>query len=229
MQFLYPVPKTLTITQTFQQHVAAARTNNWQNYNGGIDWAAPMGTIVVASQAGTVTVSQCDATGYGTHVRIMHADGYLTIYGHLQGYTVKVGDKVSAGQKIGLTDNTGFSTGPHIHFELRKNNIAVDPASLLVDKFSASTPATPTAPWFPPALPDPICVRLTKDVTDGLLIRDAPTSMGKAVGKLEPSTTIPVLGFKVQSNLEVWCEVGWHQYIAFRHPNYTYDLLEFLR
>jgi hypothetical protein len=131
MQFLFPVPASSIVTQSFAEHVHRAKVNNWTNYNGGIDWAVPSGSPIAAAQDGTVSIVRNDATGYGTHVRIQHAEGYLTIYGHLMDFNVRVGDKVKAGQVIGRSDNTGNSTGPHLHFELRKNNVAVDPAPLL--------------------------------------------------------------------------------------------------
>ncbi len=131
MEFMYPVPSNSIVTQNFTDHVRAARINHWENYNGGIDFAVGMGTVVVAAQDGTVSQVRRDATGYGTHVRIQHGEGYSTIYGHMMDFSVKAGQQVKMGQAIGLSGSTGNSTGPHVHFELRKNNIAVDPQKLL--------------------------------------------------------------------------------------------------
>ena len=131
MNFRYPVSATAPVTQTFAQHVLRANANGWSNYNGGIDWAIPTGSPVEAAQAGTVTVARADATGYGTHVRIQHGEGYLTIYGHGSKLLVKAGEKVEAGDVIMLSGNTGNSTGPHLHFELRHNGKAIDPQPLL--------------------------------------------------------------------------------------------------
>lgn len=131
MRFTFPVPAGSIVTQSFAEHVHRAKVNNWTNYNGGIDWAVSSGSPVLAAADGVVSAVRNDATGYGVHVRIQHDEGYLTIYAHLMDYNVRVGDKVKAGQVIGRSDNTGNSTGPHLHFELRKNNVAVDPAPLL--------------------------------------------------------------------------------------------------
>lgn len=95
-------------------------------YHKGIDWATPVGTAVGASSGGTVSRAGW-GSGYGYVVYIDHPDGRQTRYGHLSKVLVKVGDKVSQGQKIALSGNTGRSTGPHIHFELLINGSAVNP------------------------------------------------------------------------------------------------------
>ena len=143
MKFAYPVPINTPVTQDFAAHVLAAKVNHWTNYNGGIDWAVASGTPIVAAQAGTVTAVRRDATGYGNHVRIQHDESYVTIYGHMMDFAVKVGDKVKAGQVIGRSDNTGNSTGPHLHFELRKGSTPIDPAPLLIQEMEPSTPPAP--------------------------------------------------------------------------------------
>ncbi len=95
-------------------------------YHKGIDWATPVGTKVVASCGGTVAKAGW-GSGYGYVVYINHADGRQTRYGHLSKVLVKPGDKVSQGQKIALSGNTGRSTGPHVHFEILINGSQVDP------------------------------------------------------------------------------------------------------
>lgn len=96
----------------------------------GIDWATPIGTAVMASSGGTVTRAGW-GSGYGYVVYIQHADGRETRYGHLSKVLVSVGQKVSQGQKIALSGNTGRSTGPHLHFEIRINGQAVNPLNYL--------------------------------------------------------------------------------------------------
>ena len=149
MNFLFPVPAKSVITQTFTEHVNRAKKNGWCPqpgncpsgiyYYGGIDWAVPTGTPVIAAQAGRVVVARHDTGGYGSHIRIEHDDDYLTIYGHLKDFAVRVGDIVAAGQVIGSSDNTGNSTGSHLHFELRKGGEAVNPALLLVESLGENT------------------------------------------------------------------------------------------
>ncbi|MGN0335671.1 MAG: peptidoglycan DD-metalloendopeptidase family protein [Lachnospiraceae bacterium] len=92
----------------------------------GIDWGTPVGTAVMASSGGTVTVAGWQS-GYGYVVYISHPDGKQTRYGHLSKVLVSVGQKVTQGQKIALSGNTGRSTGPHLHFEIRVNGVAVNP------------------------------------------------------------------------------------------------------
>ena len=92
----------------------------------GIDLAAPRGTPVRTALDGVVHVV-ASATGYGLHVIVDHGGGLTTLYGHLDAVTVHDGDEVSAGDVIGVVGSTGNSTGPHLHFEVRRDGIAEDP------------------------------------------------------------------------------------------------------
>lgn len=93
----------------------------------GIDFRAPTGTRVYASKAGKVTYAARKG-GYGKTVSIQHEDNFSTSYGHLSRIYVSVGDFVRQGQVIGLTGNTGISTGPHLHFEIRYKGKSENPA-----------------------------------------------------------------------------------------------------
>ena len=92
----------------------------------GVDWGIPRGSSVVASSGGTVTKAGWGG-GYGYVVYIKHPGGAETRYAHLNKVLVSAGQTVKQGQKIALTGNTGVSTGPHLHFELRLNGTPVDP------------------------------------------------------------------------------------------------------
>ncbi|MCM1189694.1 MAG: M23 family metallopeptidase [bacterium] len=92
----------------------------------GVDWATATGTAVKASSGGTV-VKAGWVSGYGYAVYIDHPDGRQTRYGHLSRVLVSVGQKVKQGDRIALSGNTGNSTGPHLHFEMRINGVAVNP------------------------------------------------------------------------------------------------------
>ncbi|MCH6166095.1 M23 family metallopeptidase [Pseudonocardia alaniniphila] len=83
----------------------------------GLDIAAPIGTPIRVPIAGTV-ISSGPATGFGLWVRVRHADGTITVYGHINRSLVKVGQKVAAGQQIAEVGNRGQSTGPHLHIEV---------------------------------------------------------------------------------------------------------------
>ncbi|RUU12795.1 M23 family metallopeptidase [Mesorhizobium sp. USDA-HM6] len=94
----------------------------------GVDWAAPVGTPIMAAFDGEITF-QGDGGGYGNLVKITHANGRETRYAHMQKFAIAsgVGTKVKAGDVIGYIGTTGLSTGPHLHFELYQNGEAIDP------------------------------------------------------------------------------------------------------
>lgn len=108
----------------------SAPTRGASTNHKGVDWAVPIGTTVVASNAGTV-VHAGWASGYGYAVYINHSDGRQTRYGHLSKVLVKPGQTVSQGERIALSGNTGRSTGPHLHFEIRIGGSAVNPLKYL--------------------------------------------------------------------------------------------------
>jgi murein DD-endopeptidase MepM/ murein hydrolase activator NlpD len=96
----------------------------------GIDIAVPLGTTVRASGGGSVTAAGYD-TDYGLFVLLRHPSGYETMYGHMSRLVAAEGDDVQAGQVIGLSGNSGRSTAPHLHFEIRRDNKSVDPLDLV--------------------------------------------------------------------------------------------------
>ena len=96
----------------------------------GLDIAVPEGTEVRASGGGLV-VEVSETAEYGKMVRLAHPQGYETRYGHLSETRVRQGDRISLGTVVGLSGNTGRSTAPHLHFEVRKANAAVDPMTLI--------------------------------------------------------------------------------------------------
>lgn len=98
----------------------------WGKLHAGIDWATPIGTAVKASSSGTV-IRAGWYSGYGYCVDVQHANGMMTRYGHLSQILVSVGQKVSQNQKIALSGNSGDSTGPHLHFEIRINDVPKNP------------------------------------------------------------------------------------------------------
>ncbi|MDI3341741.1 MAG: peptidoglycan DD-metalloendopeptidase family protein [Sphaerobacter sp.] len=105
----------------------------------GIDIAVPAGTPVRATADGVVTVTD-DAGGYGKRVEIRHEDGTVTLYAHNDELLVRPGQSVRKGEVIALAGSTGASTGPHVHYEIRRNGQPVDPWPLL----SASAPPAAT-------------------------------------------------------------------------------------
>src|ERR1700733_6231573 len=96
-------------------------------FHAGLDFAAPQGTPIYATANGTVEVAGNTGNGYGNHVVINHGYGYSTLYGHMFKVKAKAGEKVKRGEVIGYVGSTGKSTGPHCHYEVRRNGVPVDP------------------------------------------------------------------------------------------------------
>ncbi len=96
------------------------------HWHSGIDLAAARGTPVMATLQGLATVLVA-ATGYGLHVIIDHGGGLSSLYGHLDTVLISSGDLVLGGEVIGTVGSTGNATGPHLHFEVRRDGIAEDP------------------------------------------------------------------------------------------------------
>ena len=103
------------------------------SWHHGIDFAGKYGNDVIAVGDGVVSWSG-DRYGYGNLVEIKHGNGYVTRYAHNQRNLVAVGDKVEQGQKIALMGSSGRSTGPHVHFEVRRNGKPVDPGKYVRDR-----------------------------------------------------------------------------------------------
>ena len=104
----------------------------WGRMHRGIDVAGPVGTPIVAAAPGTVTYSRWNSGGYGNLVEITHPDGSLTLYAHNHRNLVSEGEEVIQGQQIAEMGSTGFSTGPHVHFEIhRPGQGPTDPMAFL--------------------------------------------------------------------------------------------------
>jgi murein DD-endopeptidase MepM/ murein hydrolase activator NlpD len=97
----------------------------------GVDWGAPMGTPIYASGNGTIEKIGWEG-GYGRYIRIRHANGYATGYGHMSAFARNMaeGKKVRQGQVIGYVGSTGLSTGAHLHYEILINGRFVDPMKI---------------------------------------------------------------------------------------------------
>ncbi len=104
----------------YTRPVDGVRTQGLHGYNG-VDFGANVGTTVLAAAAGDVIIARSGGWngGYGNYIVISHANGTQTLYGHLSRIIVEQGDRVYRGQTIGYSGNTGKSTGPHLHFEVR--------------------------------------------------------------------------------------------------------------
>ncbi|MBE9040532.1 peptidoglycan DD-metalloendopeptidase family protein, partial [Oscillatoriales cyanobacterium LEGE 11467] len=104
----------------------------WGRMHQGIDIAGPVGTPIVAAASGVVSYSRWNSGGYGNLVEITHPDGSITLYAHNSRLLVNEGEEVAQGQQIAEMGSTGYSTGPHVHFELHPAGVgAVDPIAYL--------------------------------------------------------------------------------------------------
>lgn len=123
--FLYPLPYQVAITDSYgyRTHPVTGEKGKWHN---GVDFAAGSGTAIYATKSGTVTTA-LDSSIWGNYVVINHGDGFSSLYAHMQGLIVSVGDYVKQGQVIGYVGSTGLSTGPHLHFTIYYNGADVNP------------------------------------------------------------------------------------------------------
>jgi len=126
--FTYPLHRNV-ITSHFGMRKDPKNGN--LSFHGGLDLRANTGTTVIAALDGVVSVVS-ENWLYGKYIIITHSNGYKTLYGHLNAYSVKQGDRVARGRKIGESGNTGYSTGPHLHFGIYdRNNRMINPLELL--------------------------------------------------------------------------------------------------
>ena len=189
MNKLYcPCSPHFPVTQYFGENPQWYPATNGHN---GIDWGLPLHTPIYAAADGTVVRVSKDNTGYGNHIRIKHPNNFLTIYAHLDSYDwfeVCVSDDVVGGQLIGHSGNTGWSTGPHLHFEVRENGFAIDPAPLLTDCLPGQEPLPPTDPIFE--------LQIDQDTTPYLNIRTGPGTTYPIIDRYMPGEKVVVIGFE---------------------------------
>lgn len=119
-----PLARFSRISSTFGSRLHPIK-KTWRHHSG-VDYAAAHGTAVMAAGEGEVVSAGWNG-GYGKAVVIRHASGTETLYGHLSAYGVRAGQKVTAGRVIGNVGSTGQSTGPHLHYEVRRGGRPVDP------------------------------------------------------------------------------------------------------
>ena len=131
-RFIWPEPQA-QISQRFgpSTYWFEPAYGSYPHFHTGIDMVEPFGSPVFAADDGVVALTGASSSGYGNFVVIAHSGGLDTLYGHLSTALVKVGDKVTQGQAVGLEGSTGNSTGAHLHFELRINQKPVDPTPYL--------------------------------------------------------------------------------------------------
>jgi murein DD-endopeptidase MepM/ murein hydrolase activator NlpD len=99
-------------------------------FHNGLDIGVDPGTVVRAAMDGSVAETGYNSS-FGNYVILYHHAGWMSLYGHLQSVSVKEGQRVATGQKIAYSGNTGYSTGPHLHFSVFKNGRTVNPNNVL--------------------------------------------------------------------------------------------------
>jgi murein DD-endopeptidase MepM/ murein hydrolase activator NlpD len=125
------VPDAPPSAGNFVWPVGGYISQGFWNLHRAIDITGNQDDVVVASDAGTVVYAKWESSGYGNLVIVDHGNGYMTYYAHLYGFYVDVGDVVTQGKPLGVCGTTGRSTGPHLHFEIRKDGIHQHPLELL--------------------------------------------------------------------------------------------------
>ena len=102
----------------------------------GMDFSAKTGTEIYSTGDGVVSKVKRSKRGYGNYVKINHGFGYETLYAHMSKYIVKKGQKVKRGEVIGYVGNSGISTAPHLHYEVRKDNKKINPVNFYYNDLS---------------------------------------------------------------------------------------------
>jgi murein DD-endopeptidase MepM/ murein hydrolase activator NlpD len=125
-----PVPEAPAVVWPSDGPVTSEFGPRWGRLHNGFDIGVPIGAPVVSMSAGTVVEAGWQG-GYGQTVVVDHGGGLTTLYAHLSVLEVATGAWVEAGSQIALSGNTGRSTGPHLHFETRVDDVPVDPRGTL--------------------------------------------------------------------------------------------------
>ena len=217
----WPVEISSPISQRFGENPNAYAAFGLKGHNG-MDFAIPMGTPIGAAQGGVIDRNRYDPGGYGNYVRIKHTDGaYYTLYAHLDKSYVKEGQYIMAGVILGESGNTGNSTGPHLHFELRipghgvpGYNDAVDPLPFLNGGQIVVPPPTSND------LPAPTqsgTVLVTK-----LYLRQEPKALPPSIGSLPKGISVIVYELIKTPDGNVWARLGKEIYAAQLYNNNTY-------
>lgn len=127
-----PDAGAVSATGSWAWPIGGVITQRFAWYHTGVDIATALGTSVIAADSGRIIVAGWpDNSGYGNRVVIDHGNGYQSLYAHLSRVDVVVGQTVARGAQIGLEGSTGRSTGPHLHFEIRKSGSRLNPLQFL--------------------------------------------------------------------------------------------------
>lgn len=237
IELYYPFPENLTLReeQTFLEHVQVASQKGWctkpgpcssKYYYPGIDWSYPGGCQILAAHDAKISKIGFQDGGYGNYVQQQwQEDGYTwtIVYAHLKTIEVKIGQMLEVGQVIGWMGTTGFSTGVHVHFELRRNGIPVDPAEFFVSTTTSILPVVDETiiqvPLFIPAFPESqVTARV---ISDYINIREEPKADANYLGQILNGETFVVLSVQMIDG-DIWAKTGHKQYIVLRYQGKNY-------
>lgn len=123
-QFIWPVPSCTLLTSPYWYRIHPIL--DYERLHAGLDIGAKFGEEIIAADGGTVLIAEY-SDSYGNFVLIDHGDRYSTAYGHMSEIAVEAGQEVKQGELIGYIGSTGWSTGPHLHFEIRLDGERIDP------------------------------------------------------------------------------------------------------
>ncbi len=141
-QMLASIPAIQPVANKDLKHVASGF--GWRIHpiyktemlHTGMDFTASVGTEIHATGNGVVNKVEMNGRGYGNNVTIDHGYGYETLYGHMSKIAVRQGQKISRGDLVGFVGNTGTSSGPHLHYEVRKNGTPINPVNFYYNDLS---------------------------------------------------------------------------------------------
>jgi hypothetical protein len=208
ISLIYPVSGP--ITQNFGENPGFYSKWGYPGHNG-VDFGIPNGTPVVAAAKGTVDKVSFEDGGYGNYVKLKHMDGaavYYTYYAHLMQASATAGQNVEAGAVVGFSNNTGASTGPHLHFGLRKADTSgaykgyIDPLPYITGQ-TTSGEEMPGAV----ALPD---MKFEVIITE-LNVRSGPGINFSIVDKLKKGKNVTT---KRMYSEAAWIEIGPDKWCA---------------
>lgn len=128
---IHPIKNTEEVKITSGYGMRVHPVHKEKKMHRGIDFACSKGTPIVATASGEVVKLDHNPKGYGKFVIIKHNDTFSTLYSQMSAHKVKLGEQVKKGQIIGLVGSSGVSTGPHLHYEIKKDGKNVDPASYI--------------------------------------------------------------------------------------------------
>ncbi len=206
MKLAYPFDGIFPVTQRFGEKITDPKGHT------GIDYALPAGTPVLAAADGTVQLALYSGSGYGNHIILKHAGNYQTVYAHLDTLLPAVGQPVTCGEVLGTSGNSGNSTGPHLHFELRRGRTAVDPEPFWERGFQkVDAPAAVIKPAAKTG--DSGAEQSVWQVCCPVLhIRSGPGIRYPVCGRLNQGTTVQ----EFERAADIWIRIGPNRWAAAR-------------